>query len=461
MIYTVTFNPSLDYIVSVGHFRLGELNRTKNELLFPGGKGINVSIVLKNLGIDNVALGFTAGFTGREIERLLQEKGVRSNFVRLKGGFSRINVKLRSNPAPDGYRPAQGNTQESNEPVSKEATPIKSASSNYEATPIKSASSNYEAMPIKNTSSIKHTVSAINPLLDDSDASAGPENKAVETEINGRGPDIGAEAIQALYGQLDQMLPGDILVLSGSIPAHMPDTMYMDIMKRLQGKGIRIAVDATGYLLCRTLEYRPFLVKPNNHELGEIFGAEIRTKDDAAKYGKKLRERGAENVLVSMAGEGAVLIDSNGEEHRAQAPKGLVRNSIGAGDSMLAGFLAGLLSFPPSENGKGESRPAVPLSDCGNTGPHLLSSFSDYGKSESQSAPSLSDWGKTESFPMPPLSDYGKEKSCPIPPLPEYSSESYKQALLMAVCTGSASAFSEKLATKEEVEALLRQIQFQ
>lgn len=263
VIYTVTFNPSLDYIASVDHFRTGGINRTTKELLFPGGKGINVSIVLKNLGFDNIALGFTAGFTGNEIQRLLDEKGVRNDFVRVDKGMSRINVKLRSDE---------------------------------------------------------------------------------ETEINGMGPAIEQKDIDTLYRQLDRLKAGDILALSGSIPSVMPETMYMDIMEHLEGRGILAAVDAAGDLLAKVLPYRPFLIKPNDHELGGIFGTEIRSKDDALKYAWKLKEQGAENVLVSMAGAGAVLVDGNGLEHRAEAPKGELKNSVGAGDSMVAGFIAGYLT---------------------------------------------------------------------------------------------------------------------
>ena len=297
MIYTVTFNPSLDYIVTVDHFRTGEINRTADELIFPGGKGINVSIVLKNLGIDNTALGFMAGFTGREIQRLLEEKGVTTDFIQVANGTSRINLKMRSDQ---------------------------------------------------------------------------------ETEINGRGPVIGKEDIALLYRQLDRLEKGDILALSGSIPSSMPETIYMDIMKHLDGRGIMVAVDATKDLLMKVLPYHPFLIKPNNHELGEIFHTAIIEKDDVVKYAKKLQESGARNVLVSMAGEGAVLVTENGEVYRASAPKGILRNSVGAGDSMVAGFLAGYLK-----------------------------------------------------------------------------NRDYNEAFRMGVCTGSASAFSDELASKEEVEVLL------
>lgn len=260
MIYTVTFNPSLDYIVSVEDFQLGMTNRTDSELLLPGGKGINVSTVLKNLGIENTALGFIAGFTGDEIRRKVEEIGVKADFIQIREGVSRINLKLKS---IDG------------------------------------------------------------------------------TEINGQGPDIGKEKVEELLSRLDGLREGDVLVLAGSIPASMPDDIYKNIMKRLTGKGIMIAVDATRDLLINVLEYHPFLIKPNNHELGEIFNTEIRTREEVIPYARKLQEMGACNVLVSMAGEGAVLAASDGSCHMAPAPKGDLVNAVGAGDSMVAGFLAG------------------------------------------------------------------------------------------------------------------------
>ena len=262
MIYTVTFNPSLDYIVSVKDFKLGLTNRTDSELMLPGGKGINVSIVLKNLGIDNTALGFVAGFTGEEVVKRPEKFGVKNGFLEIPEGFTRINVKLKS---IDG------------------------------------------------------------------------------TEINGQGPSISEEKIEQLMTRLDEMGEGDVLFLSGSIPASMPDDTYQKIMERLKGKGVLISVDATQELLLKVLPYHPFLIKPNNHELGEIFGVELKTRESVVPYGKKLQEMGAENVLVSMAGEGAVLIASDGQVYDAPAPKGILKNGVGAGDSMVAGFMAGWL----------------------------------------------------------------------------------------------------------------------
>lgn len=296
MIYTVTFNPSLDYIVTVDNFTTGRVNRTTTEFMYPGGKGINVSIVLKNLGYDNIALGFEAGFTGEEIIRRISDMGIIHDFIHVDSGLSRINVKIRSDN---------------------------------------------------------------------------------ESEINGQGPAIEADHINKLYQRFDKLKNGDILVLAGSIPTVMPDSMYMDIMKYLKGRNIKIVVDATKDLLVNVLEYRPFLIKPNNHELGEIFGVELKTRDEVVKYAKRLQKMGAVNVLVSMAGEGAVLVAEDGSIFKTPAPKGVVKNSVGAGDSMVAGFIAGYLN-----------------------------------------------------------------------------SGNYVEAFKMGVCTGSASAFSDKLATKAEVEAL-------
>ena len=262
MICTVTFNPSLDYIVSVKDFKLGLTNRTDSEQMLPGGKGINVSIVLKNLGIENTALGFTAGFVGDEIIRRMDEMGIASDFIRIPDGVSRINVKLKS---IDG------------------------------------------------------------------------------TEINGAGPVISEEHIQALMTKMDTLTEGDILFLAGSIPASMPDDMYEQIMKKLDGKGVMTVVDATRNLLMNVLKYHPFLIKPNNHEMGEIFGVELRTREAVVPYAKKMQELGAQNVLVSMAGEGAVLIAADGSVHQSPAPEGTLINGVGAGDSMVAGFTAGWL----------------------------------------------------------------------------------------------------------------------
>lgn len=301
MIYTVTFNPSLDYIVGVKDFKLGATNRTSYEQMLAGGKGINVSYVLKNLGFESTAIGFLAGFVGEELKRRIVADGINADFLTLEDGISRINVKLKD---IDG------------------------------------------------------------------------------TEINGMGPDIAPDKVKELRAKINALKAGDILVLAGSIPQSMPDTIYMDIMADLQGRGVNIVVDATRDLLMNVLSYKPFLIKPNNHELGEIFGVELSTREEVVPYAKKLQEKGARNVLVSMAGEGAVLIDENGCVYMSEAPKGKVVNAVGAGDSMVAGFVAGYL-----------------------------------------------------------------EK------------KNYEYAFHKGLAAGSASAFSEQLATKAEVEALLSKIE--
>lgn len=260
MIYTVTFNPSLDYIVSVNDFQLGLTNRTDSELILPGGKGINVSTILMNLGIDSTAFGFAAGFTGEEIIREVEAMGIRSDFIKIDSGISRINLKLKN---IDG------------------------------------------------------------------------------TEINGSGPEISEEKIEELLRKLDILEEGDILVLAGSIPASMPADMYSTIMERLQHKNVTFIVDATKDLLINVLKYKPFLIKPNNHELGELFDVKLTTREEVIPYGKKLQKQGARNVLISMAGEGAVLVAEDGSVYEAPAPKGTLVNAVGAGDSMVAGFTAG------------------------------------------------------------------------------------------------------------------------
>lgn len=262
MVYTVTFNPAIDYVVHTGEMKLGATNRSEKEEMYFGGKGINVSIVLRELGIGSKALGFTAGFTGEAIEKGLSEMGIDADFVRLKNGNSRINVKIKS---------------------------------------------------------------------------------AEETELNGQGPDIDEAAINALFAKLDKLSDGDTLILAGSIPSSLPSDIYEKILGRLSGRNIKTVVDATKDLLLNVLKYKPFLVKPNNHELGEMFGAELKTDEEIEKYARKLQEMGAVNVLISMAGDGAMLIDEYGKMHRCGVCRGTVRNSVGAGDSMVAGFTAGSL----------------------------------------------------------------------------------------------------------------------
>ena len=297
MICTVTFNPSLDYIVRVDDMRLGAINRTTYEQVLPGGKGVNVSIVLGNLGHQSRALGFVAGFTGDELCRRCSEAEVDADFIRVAEGMTRINVKVKS---------------------------------------------------------------------------------AEETELNGMGPKIAEKDLEVLLGKLDALGDGDTLVISGSVPAALPHDLYERIMARLSGRGVCIVVDAERDLLTRVLPYRPLLVKPNNHELGDIFGVTLRTRDEVVPFARRLQEMGAANVLVSMAGEGGVLVAETGEVFQSPAARGTVVNSVGAGDSSVAGFLAGLME----------------------TG-------------------------------------------------------SYEDAFRMALAAGSASAFSDHLATRPEVEALL------
>ena len=262
MIYTVTFNPAIDYVVHTGKMKLGEVNRSVSEEMYFGGKGINVSYVLNELGIKSKALGFTAGFIGEAIENGIEKMGIESDFVRLESGNSRINVKIKS---------------------------------------------------------------------------------AEETELNGQGPEISKEALDTLFSKIDELDDGDMLVLAGSIPSSLPDDVYEKILKRLSGKDVRTVVDATKNLLLNVLKYRPFLIKPNNFELGEIFDVTLKNIDDIEKYAGKLQEMGARNVLVSMAENGALLLDENGKTHVCGVCKGTVRNSVGAGDSMVAGFIAGYL----------------------------------------------------------------------------------------------------------------------
>lgn len=259
MIYTVTFNPALDYVIRTESLKLGTVNRSSAEAVYYGGKGINVSTVLKNIGVDSVALGFVAGFTGKEIEEGVKNMGVATDFIKLPEGMSRINVKIKAEQ---------------------------------------------------------------------------------ETEINGQGPAISMEKVEKLFEKLDRLEKGDCLVLAGTIPATLPSDIYEQIMDRLKDKEIRIVVDATKDLLLNVLKYHPFLIKPNNHELGEMFGVVLKTDEEIVEYAKKLQERGARNVLISMAGDGAILLTETKEVYKMGVPKGTVVNSVGAGDSMVAGFVA-------------------------------------------------------------------------------------------------------------------------
>ncbi len=263
MIYTVTFNPAVDYVVNTGEMKLGSVNRSSSEKIFFGGKGINVSAVLAELGVPSKALGFTAGFTGEAIENGVREMGIDSDFIRLPHGNSRINVKIRA----------------------KE-----------------------------------------------------------ETELNGQGPDIDKASLEKLFDKISGISDGDTIILAGSIPSSLPSDIYERILALLSGKDVRTIVDATGALLLNVLKYHPFLIKPNDKELGEMFGITINSDNDIIRYASELRRMGARNVLVSMAEKGAMLFDENGNTHRCGVCRGTVRNSVGAGDSMLAGFAAGAVS---------------------------------------------------------------------------------------------------------------------
>ncbi len=260
MFYTMTLNPALDYNMTLKEFAPERVNRSVKEEMIPGGKGLMVSRMLKNLGIESTAFGLVAGFTGAELTRMVHELGVRTSFVSLPAGMTRINVKLWG---------------------------------------------------------------------------------GLEGEINATGPECDEKSLQALFEKLTMLTKEDTLVLSGSVPATLPKDVYVDMIKHVKDKAPRIVVDATGELLRSTLSYRPFLIKPNHHELGELYGAELKTKEDVAVYAKKLRDEGARNVLVSMAGDGAVLAGADGSVWFGEAPQGRVVNTVGSGDSMVAGFLAG------------------------------------------------------------------------------------------------------------------------
>ena len=298
MIYANTINPAIDYIIDINKFEIGQINKTNNEKILPGGKGINVSTVLENLGISNIALGFIAGFTGKEIQERVEKLGVKTDFIELNQGLSRINVKIKSE---------------------------------------------------------------------------------CETAINSDGPEISDEDFEKLLNKLDVLKQGDILVLAGNTGL---DDIYEKICKRIQNRNIKIVADATGKLLVNVLKYNPFLIKPNKYELEEIFNVKINSNEEIVEYASKLQQSGASNVLISMDVNGAILLCENKEAFYIKAPKGKLVNSVGSGDSMVAGFLAEFLN-----------------------------------------------------------------------------SRDYQKSLKFAVASGSASAFSENLATKEEIERLLKKMQ--
>ena len=300
MIYTITFNPALDYISQVENFEIGKINRTQTEKILPGGKGLNVSTVLRNLGIESTALGFIAGFTGEELKRDIEQRGIKTDFIKVKKGITRINVKISSD---------------------------------------------------------------------------------VETALNGNGPIITEADIEKLLEQISKFNNEDIVILAGNIPKGIKNNIYEIICSKLEKNGVTFVVDSTKELLINVLKYKPFLIKPNHHELGEMFNVELKNKEEIIIYAKKLQEIGARNVIISMAGDGAILIEENGEITISDTPKGTLVNSVGAGDSMVGGFLAGIAE-----------------------------------------------------------------------------DKNIKEAFKMGVATGSASAFSEGLATKDKVEELLKQL---
>lgn len=312
MIYTITFNPALDYISQVENFEIGKINRTQSEKILPGGKGLNVSIVLKNLEIDSIPIGFVAGFTGKELKREIEEYGIKTDFIEVKNGITRINVKITS----------------------------------------------------------KRQVEKVND-----------EIKQEETALNGIGPEIKEEDIEQLLKKIQNMEKEDIVVLSGNVPKGVPNDIYEKICKILSQKELTFIVDSTRELLINVLKYKPFLIKPNKEELEETFKVKINTKEEIVNYAKKLQTMGAQNVLISLGGDGAILVTKENKEYYSKAPKGKVLNTVGAGDSMVAGFLAGFL-----KNGD------------------------------------------------------------------------YEKAFKMGIATGSASAFSMNLATKSQVEMLLKEI---
>lgn len=307
MVYTITFNPALDYILQVENFEIGKINRTATEKILPGGKGLNVSTVLNNLEIESTALGFIAGFTGEKLQEQLKNIGIKTEFIKVEKGITRINVKI---------------------------------------------------------------------------------NSKEETAINANGPLITNEDIEQLLGKIKKIQKQDIVVLAGNIPKGINKNIYEKICQELKEKQVTFIVDATRELLLNILKYNPFLIKPNKEELEETFNIKIQTKEEIIKYAKKLQELGAKNVLISLGGEGAILVTENEKTYFSKAPKGKVINTVGAGDSMVAGFIAGI-----KQKNK-ESRDKI--------------------------------------------------------------EDNFEYALKMGIATGSASAFSDNLATKEEVYDLLK-----
>lgn len=279
MVYTITLNPALDYVMKVGSLRYDDINRSKSEQIYYGGKGINVSVVLSRLGTENRALGFVAGFTGEEIERMLKADNIDCDFNHLKSGLTRVNVKIKAD---------------------------------------------------------------------------------TELDINANGPDVSEAEIEELLTKLDDIKEGDVLVLAGAVPKNLPSDVYEKILQRLSGRGVKFVVDATGELLLKVLKFKPFLVKPNHHELGDLFSVTTKTDEEIEIYAKKLQQMGASNVLVSRGSDGAMLIDEFGAVKKIGNAKGTLINSVGCGDSMVAGFVAGFLQ-------KGDYEHALRLgAACGN-----------------------------------------------------------------------------------------------
>ena len=271
MIYTIPLNPALDYIIKLKELVPNEINTSESEYILPGGKGINVSIILKRLNVESVTLGFISGFTGKEIQKLVEKEKIQTDFINLEEGHSRINVKI----------------------------------------------------------------------LEDEK----------ETAINSKGPLVDNKSIEKLYQKLSNLKENDILVLSGSIPKGIKEDIYEEICEKIKDKNVKIVVDSTKKLLLNTLKYRPFLIKPNHHELGEIFNVQILNQDQAIEYAKKLQQKGAQNVLVSMGEKGSILLDENGKSYKKAAISNKnVINTVGAGDSMVAGFLAGYLNYKNHED---------------------------------------------------------------------------------------------------------------
>ena len=299
MIYTVTFSPAIDYVVDLANFTIGDINRTQQEQVFPGGKGINVSLVLANLGKSSIATGFLGGFTGAFIKEELAKRNIKSGFIEVDG-LTRINVKIRAGK---------------------------------------------------------------------------------ETAINGQGPHIKDEDINRLISQLEKLTKDDLLVISGTVPKSLPSNIYEMILERIKDNKVEVIVDATKDILLNTLKYHPLLVKPNNEELEEMFNVSISNDEELIKNASKLLSLGAKNVIVSLGGDGALLVGEGLEPIKRSAPQGKVVNTVGAGDSLVAGFIAEYLD-----------------------------------------------------------------------------SKDIKKAFKQGIATGSASAFSETLATREEVEALLNKM---